>query len=165
MRDETKTVADFAVIRLEKLLSDIEADTEAVLAKNDLPTAVAHYASINDLWEHLKKRVNAIEKHVDMLSYNVLPTMFEHQGVKTISLPEVGRVTVNVRFTASWVEGGKEKALEWLRQTGNDGLIIETVASSTLKSFAKTETLAGRPLPEDLFRVGTARHISITKGE
>ena len=164
MKNTTKIVADFAVIRLEKLLADIEADTEAVLAQNDLPTAVAHYAYINELWEHLKKRVNAIEKHVDMLSYNVLPTMFEHQGVKTISLPEVGR---SDRQRALYRQLGRRrvKALEWLRQTGNSGLIIETVASSTLKSFAKTETLEGRPLPEDLFRVGTARHISITKGE
>ena len=33
----------------------------------------------------------------------------------------------------------------------------------TLSSFAKEMTLNGMPLPEELFRVSTAQHISITK--
>jgi hypothetical protein len=42
-------------------------------------------------------------------------------------------------------------------------LIIETVNAQTLGAFAKAETLAGRPLPDHLFKVGTAPFISITK--
>ena len=57
----------------------------------------------------------------------------------------------------------KEKGMEWLRATGNEGLVIETVAARTLSSFARDETLAGRPLPEDLFKVGTSQLVSITK--
>ena len=57
----------------------------------------------------------------------------------------------------------KEKGMEWLKTSGNEGLVIETVNAMTLASFAKTETLAGKPLPDHLFKVGTAQHISITK--
>ena len=86
--------------------------------------------------------------------------MFQNQGVKTIKLDDGKRVTVNVRWSASTVD--MQKAMEWMRQTGNDGLIIETINARTLTSFAKAETLAGRPLPEELFNVGTAQHISVT---
>ena len=102
-----------------------------------------------------------MQKHVDALSYEILPTMFSNQDVKTIKLDNIGRVTVNVRWTASMLN--KEKSMEWLRTSGNEGLIIETVNAMTLASFAKTETLAGKPLPDYLFKVGTAQHMSITK--
>ena len=54
--------------------------------------------------------------------------------------------------------------MEWLRTTGNEGLIIETVNAMTLASFAKAETL-GRAsrFRINLFKVGTAQHMSITK--
>ena len=45
------------------------------------------------------------------------------------------------------------------------GSSIATVNAGTLASFAKAETLAGKPLPEALFKVGTAQHASITKVE
>ena len=55
--------------------------------------------------------------------------------------------------------------MQWLRDTGNDGLIIATVnkcAYSFLLS-AKAETLGREISPgSDLFKVGTAQHISIT---
>ena len=59
----------------------------------------------------------------------------------------------------------KQKGLEWLRTSGNAGLIQETVNAGTLSSFAKGETLAGHPLPDHLFKVGTAQRYlsSITK--
>ena len=87
--------------------------------------------------------------------------MFSNQNVKTIKLDDVGRVTVNVRWTASMLD--KTRGMEWLRTSGNEGLIQETVNAMTLASFAKTETLAGKPLPDYLFNVGTAQHMSITK--
>ena len=51
----------------------------------------------------------------------------------------------------------KDKGMAWLRETGNGGLIIPTVNAGTLSSFAKGETLAGHPLPSDIFKIGTAQ--------
>jgi hypothetical protein len=87
--------------------------------------------------------------------------MFTNHNVKTIKLDDIGRVTVNVKWSATMID--REKGMEWLRDTGNQGLIIETVNAGTLTTFAKDEALAKRPLPSDLFKVGTAQHISITK--
>jgi hypothetical protein len=161
MKSETQVIGDCAVTRLDKLLQDVEQETLAVVLQNDLPTTVVHYDAFDKLLGALKKRMSALEKHRDSLSYEILPTIFTNQGVKTITLPDVGRVTVNVRWTATILD--KQRGLEWLRTSGNEGLIQETVNAGTLSSFAKGETLAGHPLPSDIFKIGTAQHISITK--
>lgn len=161
MKKETQVIGDCALTRLDKLLNDIERETQEVVQQNDLPTTVVHYDAFDQLVGALKRRLNALEKHRDSLSYETLPTMFTNQNVKTINVVGVGRVTVNVRWSASMLD--KQKSLEWLRTSGNAGLIQETVNAGTLSSFAKGETLAGHPLPDHLFRVGTAQHISITK--
>ena len=161
MKFDTKTAAGYAADKLDNLLERAERDTSEIVASNDIPTTVTHYAQLRNVVDDLAKKVSALKKHLDSLDYEILPTMMQNQNVKTITLPDVGRVTVNVRWTASMLN--KEKSMEWLRTSGNEGLLIETVNAMTLAAFAKAETLAGRPLPDFLFKVGTAQHISITK--
>jgi hypothetical protein len=57
----------------------------------------------------------------------------------------------------------KTQGMDWLRETGNEGLIIATVNASTLAAFAKTQAIAGDPLPDAVFDVGVAPYTSITK--
>ena len=161
MKFDTKTAAGYAADKLDSLLERAQRDTNEVVQTNDIPTTVTHYAALRDTVDDLKKKLSALQKHVDALDYEILPTMMQNQNVKTITLPNIGRVTVNVRWSASMLD--KEKSMEWLRTSGNEGVIIETVNAMTLASFAKAEVLAGRPLPDHLFRVGTAQHMSITK--
>ena len=161
MQFDTRTAAGYAAKNIDNFLERATRDTQDIIAGNDIPTTVAHFAAFRDAVDDLAAKVAALKKHVDSLSYEILPTMFGNQNVKTITLPNVGRVTINVRWSASMLN--KEKGMEWLRTSGNEGIIIETVNAMTLASFAKTETLAGKPLPDHLFRVGTAQHVSITK--
>jgi hypothetical protein len=161
MKFDTQTAASFAAEKLNSFLERAERDTTEIVQKNDIPATVTHFAILRDTVKDLAERVSALQKHVDSLSYEILPTMFSNQNVKTITLPDIGRVTVNVRWAASMIN--KTQSMEWLRTNGNEGLIIETVNAGTLASFAKAEALAGHPLPDHLFKVGTAQHISITK--
>ena len=161
MKFDTNLAAGYAADKLDSLLERAQRDTTEVVQTNDIPKTVAHFAALQNTVDDLAKKISALKKHVDSLSYEILPTMFGNQNVKTIKLDDIGRVTVNVRWTASMLN--KERGMEWLRTSGNEGLIIETVNAMTLASFAKTETLAGKPLPDHLFRVGTAQHMSITK--
>jgi hypothetical protein len=161
MKDATKVIGDCAVNRLDTLLADIQAETAEIVVKGDLPQTVVHYAYIRELTDSLKRRTSALEKHCEGLSYETLPTMMTNANVKTINMPDIGRVTVVVRWTAKMLD--KVKSMEWLRTSGNEGIIQETVNANTLGAFAKAETLAGKPLPDHLFQVGTAQHISITK--
>ena len=161
MNFDTNLAAGYAADKLDSLLERAQRDTTEVVQTNDIPKTVAHFAALQNTVDDLAKKISALKKHVDTLSYEILPTMFQNQNVKTIKLDDVGRVTVNVRWSASMLD--KERGMEWLRTSGNEGLIIETVNAMTLASFAKTETLAGKPLPDHLFKVGTAQHMSITK--
>lgn len=161
MKDETKAIGDCAVARLSRLLDDIEADTTAVVQTNDIPTIVTHFAYVRELHRSLKERVSALGEHINGLSYDIIPTIFTNQNIKTINVVGLGAVTISVRWSATMLN--KEKGMEWLRETGNSGLIVETVNAQTLSSFAKEETLAGKPLPDNLFKVGTSQLVSIRK--
>ena len=160
MNQETKTTAAVIAAELDDLLKSAENDTAAVVASADIPTTAIHYAELSDVVDGLSKRLSALKKHVDALSYDILPTLFTNQQVKTINIDGYGRFTVNVRWTATMID--KRKGMEWLTSTGNEGLIITTVNAQTLSAFAKAEALAGKPLPSDVFKVGTAQHMSVT---
>jgi hypothetical protein len=161
MQFDTKTAADYAGQKLDSLLERATRDTETALSTGDLPTAVAHFDELRETVRSLAEKMTALNKHIEMLSYETLPTMFTNQDVKTISIENVGRATVNIRWTASMPD--KEMGLGWLKQTNNAGMIQETVHPQTLGAFAKEETVAGRPLPVEIFRVTAQPYISITK--
>jgi hypothetical protein len=161
MKFDTKTAADYAGQKLDSLLERATRDTEEALATNDIPTAVVYFDELRDTIRRLAEKLTTLQKHLDALSMEQLPTMFANQNVKTINLENVGRVTVGVRWYASMPD--KETGLGWLRQTNNQGLIIETVNAQTLGAFAREETAKGRPLPSDVFKVTSTPYISITK--
>ena len=161
MKFDTKTAAGYAADKLDLLLERAQRDTNEIIQTNDIPTTVAHFAELQDAVKMLAAKVSALQMHVDALSYETIPTLFSNHNVKTITVNDVGRVSINVRWTASMLD--KSKGLEWLRTSGNEGIIQETVNAMTLGSFAKTEILAGKRLPEHIFKVGTAQYVSITK--
>ena len=161
MLPSTEIAAEAAGKILDDLLIRIETDTLDVIGKNNIPTAVIHFDRFRDHVRALAEKVTALQKHVDALSQELIPTLFTNQNVKTITIPGVGRTTVNVRWSASMLNKGD--AFDWLRETGNEGLIIETVNAQTLGAFAKERTLEGQPLPTDIFKVSSSPFISITK--
>jgi hypothetical protein len=58
----------------------------------------------------------------------------------------------------------KQLGMDWLRNTGNESLIQETVNSSTLAAFAKSKTEEeGKELPSDIFKTSVMTYTSITK--
>ena len=144
-----------------QLVNRAHRDTLKFVEKETFRPVVKHFAAFRTEYRALKDKVEKLEAEVNDLSYNLIPTMFSSQQVKTIKIDDVGRVTVNQRWVASMSD--KEAGMNWLRATGNDGLIIETVNAQTLAAFAKTQALAGSPLPDRVFEVGVAPYVSITK--
>jgi hypothetical protein len=161
METDTFSAAFSASEWLTNLLERLIKDTHIVLAEKDIPAAVAHYADARAAVKALSAQVTELQRHVDSLSYQALPTMFANAGVKSIKIDGVGRVTVNDHWSASILN--REAGFVWLRKTGNEGLIIETVNAQTLGAFAKAELKAERPLPDDIFRVTARPFISIEK--
>ena len=161
MNKDTTNAACRALKALDNFLACALVDTEAVAGTNDVPQTAQHFAEFRRTVGDITRQVAALEGHVRTLSYELLPTMMTNQDIKSIHVLGLGTVTVNVRWTATMPD--KEVGMKWLRATGNEGLIIETVNAPTLTVFAKDMALNGMPLPSDIFKVGTAQHISITK--
>ena len=161
MRFDTQLAARYAGDKLDSLIERATRDTAEIVATADIPQTVAYFAELRALVKDLQAKQSLLQAHIDLLSQELIPTMFQNQNTKTITVENVGRVTVNDRWTASMVD--KEAAFGWLRQTKNDGIIIETVNAQTLGAFAKEEALNKRPLPSDIFKVQSTPYTSITK--
>ena len=161
MEYDTNLAAQYAGTKLDSLINRTHRDTMNLVENGDIPTIVKHFAAVRTEYRSLKDKIEKLEAEVNQLSYEIIPTMFANQDVKTIKIDDVGRVTVNQRWVASMSD--KEAGMNWLRATGNDGLIIETVNAQTLAAFAKTQAIAGSPLPDAVFTVGVAPYTSITK--
>lgn len=161
MEYDTRLAAEYAGGKIDSLINRSHRDTLALVEKNDIPLLVKHFASLRTEYRALKDKLAKLENEVNDLSYNLIPTMFESQDVKTIKIDDVGRVTVNQKWAASMPD--KQLGMGWLRGSGNGGLIIETVNAQTLAAFAKSKALEGDPLPDGLFTVGVAPYTSITK--
>jgi hypothetical protein len=161
MKTNTFSAALSAGDWLTNLLERLTLDTLEVLAEKDIPAAVAHFAETRTTVKALRAQVKELQKHVDSLSYQALPSMFANANVTSIKIDGVGRATVNDHWSASIIN--RTTGFLWLRKTGNEGLIIETVNAETLGAFAKLEMKAGRPLPDDIFKVTARPYISIEK--
>lgn len=163
MEYDTKLAAEYAGQKLDSLLERAARDTADALGTNDIPTAITHFARFRETVDTLADKMGELQKLVQKLSYEFLPTMMGNQGVPSIKIDEVGTVSVVNKWSASILDGQKERAFEWLRSTGNGGMIIETVPAPKLGAFARTEAEDGKPLPTDIFDAKQAPYISIRK--
>ena len=117
-------------------------------------------ADIAKAYFHLKQGYDAIDLQrkriyhvVDMLNKHLIPTQLEKNELDMIRVPEIERsFSPRLQISASLID--KEKGFEWLRETGKEDLIQETVNSSTLASFVRNMILEeGIDPPEDIVKV------------
>lgn len=147
---------------LANLRDMVESTTIDVVNSGSIPDVVTHFASLRDTTKALAAKVTEIQKHVEALSQEIIPTMFLNNGrMSSFRLKGIGTVTVGERWSASMLD--KQTALNWLRNSNNGGIIQETVNSQTLGAIAKDAQIAGKPLPSDLFKVSSTAYTSITK--
>lgn len=169
MREETIEWLQRVTKGLQQVSAQIRADTNEVIASGDHVEVIKHFNVIRLAAEEIKEAREAINDMSDTLSRITIPDIIANLKERTGEKPPfniegVGRVTVSYRFSASMVD--KELALGWLRDNGHEGIIQETVNSSTLSAFAKNllET-DGIELPPEVFKVGTSPYTSITKAK
>lgn len=145
-----------------QLAGFVRQDTNDVVATDDHIAIITHYDKIRIAREQIKTAREALEQIEDNLSKEIIPTVMKNHGVKTITIEGVGRCTVSYRYSCSLLD--REAGFKWLRDTGNESLITETVNSSTLSAFAKNRIEEeGKDMPDEIFKVGTAPYTSITK--
>jgi hypothetical protein len=161
MQFDTETAANYAGQKLDALLERATRDANTAIENANIPDAVVYFSELRDTVKTLATKMSALQSLVDTISQELLPTLFGNQGVKTIKIDDIGRVSINDRWSASMLD--KAAAFQWLHNTNNQSLIIETVNAATLGAFAKEEALAKRSLPSDIFKVSSTPYTSITK--
>jgi hypothetical protein len=145
-----------------KITEDIRRETNEVVSSQDHIEIIKHYAKLRDITSRIKEAREALDGIEKNLSYEKIPEALRGRGIKTLTIEGVGRVSLSNRWSCSMLD--KELGLDWLRNSGNEALIIETVNSSTLAAFAKNMTTEeGKELPDNIFKTSILTVTSITK--
>jgi len=140
----------------------VREDTKEVVGTRDHIEIIRHYNHLRLATALIKEAREALSEMEERLSREYVPEVMKEHNVRTITVEGVGRVSITHRFSCSMLD--KEAGMDWLRNNGHGGLIIETVNSSTLGAFARSLLEdEGQELPSDLFKTGTMTYTSITK--
>jgi hypothetical protein len=159
MKFDTQTAADYAGQKLDCLLERTARDTAEAIEHGNIQEAVTYFSQLRDTIQGLQIKMSALQSHIDTLSHELMPTMFLNANVKSIKVVDIGTATINDRWSAKMLN--RDACMSWLRGSGNDGLIIQTVNAGTLGAFAKNMATDGKPLPQELFQVTATPYISI----
>lgn len=155
----------------DKTLADISAAVRAIQAhiieikRGKLSDALRFYKDTKDEYNRLDALRKELNEALESLSRNGLPEMMADEGVRTVTLDDIGyRFTVSHRYSCSMVNKDTVKGINWLKENGHGDLVIETVNSSTLASFAKSQLEeSGEELPTDIFKTSLMAYTSVTK--
>jgi hypothetical protein len=161
MQFDLLTSATYVARNLDNLLQRAERDTIKVVEEGNIPEVVSYFAELRTTVDELKVKMASMQKHIETLSQELIPTLFNNQNVKTIRVVGVGNATVNDRWSCSILK--PDPAFEFLRKSGNGGMIKPSVHPMTMGAHAKDMHEAGKPLPQDLFKVSSTPYTSITK--
>lgn len=114
--------------------------------------------------DNAEAELTALNKEIDFVSKVLLPGKFQDEGIKNLSIDDVGRISLRADIYASVKSGKQVEARQWLSDVGSGDLIQPTVNPSTLKAFLKARIKAGEEYPEDIFNVTPYQQATITKG-
>lgn len=151
MRDEAIRAVDDMTVAIE------------AIRKGNLPDALRYYKDVKDAYELAEVERKKVGQLIEDLSRTTIPDMMDEQGVKTITLEDIGyRFTVAQRWSCTIVD--KDKGIPWLKENGAAALVFETVNAQTLSSYAKGRVEdEGFDLPVDIFKTGTMNYTSVTR--
>lgn len=157
----------------EHHIAGIDRLADQFRAVINLSDAMAGTTNPHEITEALIKITHAfqiIEEHLEILEAIVtklrsetLPSIY---GDKTSNITMLGyRATVSHSLRASIRAPAKEEALKWIENNGHGSIIDRAprVNPSTLSAWAKTLTMEGEDLPEELFSLFYFDNTSLTK--
>lgn len=143
-----------------------EIDPEFTFTQFDGLTAIELVRRLDE-WQQRKDRLDAelkqVNKVFDHLRMARIPQAFDDDGISLLRVDGVGRCSLTADMFVSIAKGRRDEAYEWLRDTGRQDLITETINASTLKAVIKKAKLSGEELPEGAFNVTPFTRASITR--
>lgn len=125
--------------------------------------AAAAQQDIKDAFDAAGAIKSHFQKIYDHLRLTRIPEIMDGDGINTITLKDIGRVTLTSDIYASIPADKKDESWDWLRDNDHGGIIKETINAGTLKATLKSIIKKGEILPEGLFKVTPFSRASITK--
>ena len=113
---------------------------------------------------HAEEKAKAADTYAvfELLRKTHLPRLMEDMGITTAKIEGVGRIQVGQQVSAKQID--KQGLIEWLHQHNHDGLVAETINSSTLSSWMKQQIANGDPIPDpDIVDFTTYEVASVVK--
>ena len=77
-----------------------------------------------------RKRIKRTERHIELVSGEVIPTMMQEMNISTLKLADGSSVEVKPVYGASITVANKEAAYTWLRENGLGDLIKNEITVS-----------------------------------
>lgn len=166
MKPETTAACEFALSALTRARDLLDAEGRETIALNDPAELVRHYADLRERAVELRDTIADLSKMEQALSYEIIPIAFDAAGINQVRVVGYGLVGLTRRWSCSFLDGKKEDGFSYLRDTGQGGMIIETVPAPTLGAWAHAVTdETGKEPPEDLFKVSVARSVSLRRSK
>lgn len=139
----------------------IREETNTTVSSGDHVKVIKHYNILRLVNASIKEAREALGKIEERMSREQVPDVMRAANIRSTTIEGVGRVSLGTRWSASMPD--KQQGFDWLRKTGNGGVIQETVNAQTLGALAKELNAQGIELPAPTFTVGVMTYTSITK--
>lgn len=114
----------------------------------NLEDSVRKLRALKDEKDATEEKLKGINKEIDRVASLDLPALMEAQGIDTFRVAGVGSVTLATDTYVSVLADDRPVLYDWLKETGNDSLITESVHHQTLTSFVKEKLEAGDDIPD-----------------
>lgn len=164
--DVTETILPLAPLRDQssRAASHTKSvnDLASLTAKGELSLVdlVRLYSETRRAYEEIDEQRKSLYELTNYMSTKLLPERFEAEGVKTINVENVGRVTVSYRKSASLSD--KMAGMAWFEEHHPD-IITSTINSQTLASFINSEYIEKNLEPPDFVKFNLSPVMSITQ--
>lgn len=155
---QTSQAISILTAALEKLSKELEGS-----AKLGAISAAKSFVVLRRLKDKVEQFETAFQTVFDRYQKEIIPELFEAEGVTSLPLAEGFRVGISNKFYASIKKDQRDAAWKWLRKHGLSELITETVNSSSLSAAIKHEVEENNlEPPEDLFTTAYVPNTSVT---
>ena len=120
-------------------------------------------AKAKDQLDAVAKAKSTLQEAYDNLRQRVIPSKMEEEGLSTITVAGVGRMTITAQLQVSVRPEFKIQLKQWLVDNGHAELVTETINASTLKAWYKEQLMNGEELPDDMLNIYGFDQVSLTK--
>jgi hypothetical protein len=97
--------------------------------------------------------VSGLKKEFEHIRVILLPKRLEAEGLKNFRLASGRGITTTPEMFVSVLAGDKPAFIQWLKDSGQAGIVKEDVNPQTLKAFVKERIENAEEYPADIVKV------------